>query len=332
MPRTEFISAGYHVPERVVTNDDLTQWWETSDEWIRERTGIEQRYWVKGGEEAGSDLAVEATRKALEAADMDASEIDCIVYATLSPDYFFPGGGVFLQRKLGVRNIPAIDIRNQCTGFLYGLSVADAWIRMGQYRRVLLVGAEVHSTGMDFTPAGRDISVLFGDGAGAVILGPTEDEGRGVLSTHLFSDGRYAEKLWCESGASANMPRLTHEDLDAGKHYPQMEGREVFKHAVVQMPRSVKAALEHNDLTVDDIDLLIAHQANLRINEMVAKQLGLRGDQVYNNIQRFGNTTAATIPIALSEAIEKGLLDRGDLLMLTAFGSGFTWASAAIRW
>jgi 3-oxoacyl-[acyl-carrier-protein] synthase III len=332
MPTTEFISVGFHVPERVLTNDDLTQWWETSDEWIRERTGIEQRHWVKPGEEAGSDLALEATRKALEAADMDASEIDCIIYATLSPDYFFPGGGVYLQRKLGIKGVPALDVRNQCTGFVYGLSIADAWIRTGQYKRILLVGAEVHSTGMDFTPSGRDISVLFGDGAGAAILGPTEDEGRGVLSTHLYADGRFAEKLWCESDASARFPRISHEDLDAGRHYPLMEGRDVFKHAVVRMPESVRVALEANQLSLDDVDLLIAHQANLRINEMVGRQLGLPEERIYNNIQRYGNTTAATIPIAITEAVEKGLLERGDLLMLTAFGSGFTWASAAVRW
>jgi 3-oxoacyl-[acyl-carrier-protein] synthase III len=332
MPKTEFISLGFHVPERVVKNQELTQWWETSDEWIRERSGIEQRHWVEPGVVAGSDLALEATKKALAAADMDASELDCIIYATLSPDYFFPGSGVYLQRKLGVKGIPAMDIRNQCTGFLYGLSVADAWIRMGQYKRVLLVGSEVHSTGMDFTSGGRDIAVLFGDGAGAAILGPTEDEGRGVLSTHLFSDGRHAEKLWCEADASANFPRISHEDLDQGKQYPIMEGREVFKHAVVKMPESVRVALAANNLQLEDVDLLIAHQANLRINEMVTRQLGLPEDRVYNNIQRYGNTTAATIPIAMTEAVEKGLLERGDLLMLTAFGSGFTWASAAIRW
>jgi 3-oxoacyl-[acyl-carrier-protein] synthase III len=332
MPTTEFISLGFHVPERVLTNDELTRWWDTSDEWIRERTGIEKRHWVEPGQQAGSDLALEATRKALEAADMDASELDCIIFATLSPDYFFPGGGVFLQRKLGVKGIPALDIRNQCTGFIYGLSVADAWIRTGQYRRILLVGAEVHSTGMDFSPAGRDISVLFGDGAGAAILGPTDDNGRGVLSTHLFADGRHAEKLWCESDASARFPRISHEDLDAGRQYPIMEGRDVFKHAVVRMPESVRVALEANGFAIEDIDLLIAHQANLRINEMVGRQLGLPDDRVYNNIQRYGNTTAATIPIAMAEAVDQGLLERGDLLLLTAFGSGFTWGSAAIRW
>ena len=331
MPTTEFIATGYHVPDRVITNDALTEWWDTSDEWIRERTGIQQRYWVQPGQ-AGSDLALEASKMALERAGMEASELDCIIFATLSPDYFFPGGGVYLQRKLGVPGIPALDVRNQCTGFLYGLSVADAWIRTGVYRRVLLVGAEVHSTGIDFSPAGRDIGVLFGDGAGAVILGPTEDPDRGVLSVHLHADGRGAEKLWCEAESSARMPRISKEDLEAGRQYPTMEGREVFKNAVTRMPQSVHEALETNGLSMDQVDLLIAHQANLRINEMVAKQLGLREDQVYNNIERFGNTTAATIPIAIHEAVEKGLLDRGDLLMLTAFGSGFTWGSAAIRW
>lgn len=329
--KTEIIASGHYVPTRRLGNEDLTKWWETSDEWITERTGIKQRFWVEGGQQAGSDLALEATRLALQRADMQADQLDCIVYATVSPDYFFPGGGVFLQRKLGITNIPAIDIRTQCTGFLYGLSVADAWIRTGQYRRVLLVGAEVHSTGMDFGPNGRDLGVLFGDGAGAVILGPTEEDGRGVLSTHLYADGNYAEQLWCESDASARFPRISHEDLDAGRQFPYMNGREVFRHAVKRMPETVHAALAANQLAIEQIDLLIAHQANLRINEMVQRQLGLRDDQVYNNIDRFGNTTAATIPIALDECIRSGRLERGHLLILTAFGSGFTWGSAAIR-
>lgn len=332
MPRTEIISTGYYVPERVVTNDELTQWWDTSDEWIRERTGITQRHWVRPGEQAGSDLALEAVKSALDMADMKATDIDCIIYATLSPDFFFPGGGVYLQRKLGITNVPAMDLRNQCTGFLYGLSVADAWIRMGQYRRVLLVGAEVHSTGIDFGPNGRDLGVLFGDGAGVAILGPTDEPGRGVLSTHLYADGEHAEMLWCESDASARFPRISHEDLDAGRQFPKMQGRQVFRHAVTRMPQSVRTALDANDLTVADVDLLVAHQANLRINEMVAQQLGIGADRVYNNIERFGNTTAATIPIALDECVRSGRLNRGDLLVLTGFGSGFTWGSAVIRW
>lgn len=332
MPRTVFLSTGFYVPDRVITNDELTRWWQTSDEWIRERTGIRERRWVRPGEQAGSDLALEATRIALERGGIQPSDLDCIVYATLSPDYFFPGGGVFLQRKLGVPGIPALDVRNQCTGFLYGLSVADAWIRSGQYRRVLLVGSEVHSTGIDFGPAGRDLGVLFGDGAGVAILGATDDPGRGVLSTHLFADGRHAELLWCESDASARFPRISHEDLDAGRHYPKMQGREVFKSAVAAMLESVRTALAANGLAPADVNLLIAHQANLRINEMVQRQLGLRDDQVYNNIDRYGNTTAATIPIAIDECVASGRLKRGDLLVLTAFGSGFTWGSAVVRW
>ncbi len=328
---TEIISAGHYVPDRKLTNDELRAWWDTSDEWITERTGIRQRYWVEPGQQAGSDLALEASRIALERADMKPGDLDCIVYATVSPDYFFPGSGVYLQRKLGITNVPAIDVRNQCTGFIYGLSVADAWIRMGQYKRVLLVGAEVHSSGIDYGPKGRDLGVLFGDGAGAVILGPTDESGRGVLSTHLYADGSGAEQLWCESDSSARFPRVSHEDLDAGRQFPIMNGREVFKNAVKRMPESVQAALQANSLRIEDVDLLIAHQANLRINEMVAKQLGLRDDQVYNNIDRFGNTTAATIPIALDECMQSGRLERGDLLLLTAFGSGFTWASAAVR-
>lgn len=333
MPRTVVISTGHYVPERVLTNDELKQWWDTSDEWIQERTGIVQRHWVEPGRQAGSDLAVEASRIALERAGMQANEIDCIVYATLSPDYFFPGGGVYLQRKLGIPGVPAIDIRNQCTGFLYGLSVADAWIRMGQYRRILLVGAEVHSTGMDFSKNGRDLGVLFGDGAGVAILGPADDDsGRGVMSTHLYADGQFAEMLWCEADASANFPRISHEDLDAGKHYPSMQGRQVFKHAVTRMPESVRTALDAHGLAIDDIDLFIAHQANLRINQMVGQELGIPAERIYNNIQRFGNTTAATIPICLDECVQSGRLKEGDLLVMTGFGSGFTWGSAIMRW
>jgi 3-oxoacyl-[acyl-carrier-protein] synthase-3 len=331
MPRTEFISTGMYVPDRVVRNDEFTQWMDTSDEWIRTRTGIQERRWVAEGQ-SGADLAFEAAPRALGRAGMKATDIDCIIYCTLSPDYFFPGTGVFLQRKLGLSSVPCLDVRNQCTGFLYGLSVADAWIRTGQYRRVLLVGAEVHSTGMDLTTRGRDLAVLFGDGAGVAILGPTADDGRGVLSTHLFADGRYAELLFCDAPASARRPRLGQEDLDTGRIFPVMQGKEVFKHASTRMPESVQLALEANDLEPESIKVFIPHQANLRISEMVQKLLGLRDDQIYNNIQRYGNTTAGSIPIALDECVQAGRLQRGDLLVLAAFGSGFTWGSAAIRW
>ncbi len=331
MPRTEFITTAFHVPPRVVTNDDLSGMMDTSDEWIAQRSGIRTRHWVEPGTTC-TDLAHAATLKALERAGLMPADLDCIIFCTTTPDHFFPGNGVFLQRLLGVSDIPALDVRDQCTGFIYGLSVADAWIRMGQYRRILLAGAEAQSPGLDPTTAGRDTAVLFGDGAGVAILGPTDDPKRGVLSTHLYSDGRHAEKLWMDGPGLSHVPWVSDEMIRAGKTRVHMEGREVFKHATTKMPQSVQAALTANGLTPADIKLLVPHQANLRISEMVQKQLGLRDDQVYNNIQRYGNTTSASIPIALDEALAEKRLARGDLLMLTAFGSGFTWGSAAIRW
>ncbi|MHC4108738.1 MAG: 3-oxoacyl-ACP synthase III family protein [Planctomycetota bacterium] len=331
MLRTQVISTGYYVPERVITNHDLEQWMETSDEWIRQRSGIEERRWVDEGV-GSSDLAQLAAERALEAAEMEASELDCLIVATLSPDVYFPGSGVFLQRKLGIKNIPCLDVRNQCSGFIYGLSIADAWIRTGMYRRVLLVGTEVQSTGLEKTNDGRDTAVLFGDGAGAVILGPGEDGDRGVLSVHIHADGKHAEKLWMEAPGSRYNPWLVPEQIEKGLTRPYMEGREVFKHAAVRMPQAVKEALEANGLELSDIDLVIPHQANLRITQAVQKQLGLPDEKVVSNIHKYGNTTAASIPIALHEALEDGRISRGDLVCLTAFGSGFTWGAALIRW
>jgi 3-oxoacyl-[acyl-carrier-protein] synthase-3 len=258
--------------------------------------------------------------------------VDAILVATLSPDHLFPGTSAFLQRELGLTGIPAVDVRAQCTGFVYGLSIADAWIRVGQYRTILLVGVEIQSTGLDLSTRGRDMAVLFGDGAGAAVLQATEDPDRGVISTHLHAEGRNAEVLWCEFESSSHHPRAAAETLAAGRHYPSMVGKEVFKHAVTRMPEVVEEALAANGLAAVDIDLLIPHQANLRIAQMVQKRLGLSDEQVFNNIQRYGNTTAATIPIALAEAVREGRLERGDLLCLAAFGSGFTWGSALIRW
>ena len=331
MIRSEVVSTGYYVPERVVTNNDLAKLMDTSDEWIQQRSGVVERHWV-GEDEGGSDLAAQATQMALERAGMEASDIDCIIVATLSPDHFFPGTGVFLQRKLGLKGIPCLDVRNQCSGFLYGLSVADAWIRTGQYQHVLLVGTEVHSTGLDVSTEGRDTAVLFGDGAGVAILGPAQKAGRGVLSVHIHADGAHAEKLWVEAPASRYHPLIDHSYLDQRMHRPHMDGREVFKHAVVRMPQAVREALEANGLAIEDIDLLVPHQANLRISQAVQKSLGLPDEKVINNIQRFGNTTAASIPIALHEALAEGRIRRGDLVCLVAFGSGFTWGSALIRW
>jgi len=331
MPRTAFLSTGFHVPARVVTNDDLAKIMDTSDEWIMQRSGIKTRYWVDKGD-TGVALAREASKKALDKAGLAPADIDCIIYCTCTPDHFEPGNGVFLQRELGLTDIPAVDVRNQCSGFIYGLSIADAWIRTGQYKNILLVGAEVHSRGLDKTTRGRDTAVLFGDGAGAAVLGPIDDDGRGVLSTHIFADGRYAEKLWVDGPGLAHDPYVSVEMLEQGLHRAVMEGRDVFKFASLKMPESVAIALKTNRLTPADVKLLVPHQANQRIIEMVQKAAGLREDQVYSNIQKYGNTTAASIPIALDEALAEGRLQRGDLLVLTAFGSGFTWGSAAIRW
>jgi len=335
MARTEILSTGFYVPERVVTNHELTEYMDTSDEWIQQRSGIVERRWAAEGE-AGSDMAVAATNMALERAGFEVDEIDAIILATLSPDHFFPGTGVFLQRKLGITDIPCLDIRTQCTGFIYGLSVADAWIRTGMYRNVLLVGTEVHSSGLDLSNAGRDTAVLFGDGAGVAILGPTDvedgDDPSGVLAVRVHADGRHAEKLWAEAPACAYKPFISKELIDQGKTRPTMEGREVFKHAITKMPAAVKEVVDEAGLDITDIDMLIPHQANLRIAQMVQKSLGLADDKVYNNIMRYGNTTAASIPIALHECLDEGRIAKGDLVCLTAFGSGFTWGSALIRW
>ncbi len=329
--RTRIVSTGFAVPDRVVTNDELAAMMHTSDEWIRQRSGIVERRWVEEGT-GGSDLGARAAERALERAGREPSEVDCLILATLSPDHFFPGTGVLVQRKLGLSEIPCLDVRNQCSGFLYGLSVADAWIRTGAYRRVLLIGTEVHSTGLWKNDLGRDTAVLFGDGAGAVVLEPDGENGRGVLSVHIHADGRHAEKLWVEAPASRYDPFMSAEYIEKGLTRPRMEGREVFRHAVTRMPEAVHEALVANGLSVEDLDLVIPHQANLRISEAVQKALGLPDDRVYNNIQRYGNTTAASIPIALHECVEEGRIGEGDLVCLTAFGSGFTWGSALIRW
>ena len=333
MPNTLFLGTGFYVPDRVVTNRDLAGWMETSDEWIRERTGIRERRWIpEEGGLTGARMALFAAEQALQEAGKEPDEIDAIVLATLSPDHFFPGTSAFLQAELGLPGVPALDIRTQCTGFLYGLSIADAWIRSGQYRTVLLVGVEIQSTGLDLSTRGRETAVLFGDGAGAALLGASEEKGRGVLSTHLHADGRHAKDLWCEASSSVKRPRISVEDLEEGRAWPRMVGREVFRNAVTRMPEAAMESLEANRLGIEDVDLLIAHQANARISEGVMRRLGIAPERMYNNIDRYGNTTAASIPIALAEAVRAGKLSDGDLLCLVAFGSGFTWGSALVRW
>lgn len=331
MPRTQFMATGYYVPDRVVTNHDLEQWMDTSDEWIQQRSGIIERRWA-AEDEGGSDMARVAAERALESAGMEANEIDCIIVATLSPDHFFPGTAVFLQRKLGLTDVPCLDVRNQCTGFIYGLEIADAWIRTGQYRRILLVGTEVHSAGIVLSTEGRDTAVLFGDGAGAAILAPSADDGRGVLAVRTHADGRHAEKLWAPAPACVKKPFITKEMIDQGLTRPYMEGREVFKHAISKMPASVMEVLELAGHRADELAMVIPHQANLRISQAVQKALGLPDEKFYNNIMRYGNTTAASIPIALHECLAEERISEGDLVCLTAFGSGFTWGAALLRW
>ena len=332
MRRSTILGTGFCVPDRVVTNDDLAALMDTSDQWIRERTGIEERRWVREGQ-TSVDLALPAAKQALEAAGLTATDIDAIVFATSTPDHFCPGNGVYLQRALGAGNLPALDIRTQCSGFVYGLSVADAWIRAGQYERILLVGEEIQSTGMDLSTAGRHTAVIFADGAGAAVLGPSDaGEERGILGFDLHTDGDFAEKLWVDAPGSMYHPRISTAQLEQGQQWLQMDGRDVFRHAVTRMPESATAVVTKAGYTWDDVNLLIPHQANLRISEAVQKSLKLRDDQVYNNIMRYGNTTSATIPIALDECVRSGRLKRGDLLVLTAFGSGFMWGSCIIRW
>jgi 3-oxoacyl-[acyl-carrier-protein] synthase-3 len=330
--RTEFISTGAYVPPRVVTNADLAAMMDTNDEWIQQRTGIKERRWVEVPGTAASDLGVHAAKQALERASLKPEDLDAIIFATLSPDHYFPGSGVILAAKLGLKETPALDVRNQCSGFLYSLQVADAWIRAGVYRRILLVGAEVHSCGLDKTTVGRDVACIFGDGAGAVVLGPTDDDSRGVRSIKLGADGRFADALWIEGLGSSQDIIVDQGQIDARKQWPSMEGQKVFKHAVVRMPAVTRAVLETEGLTPEQLRLFIPHQANLRISEAAQKSLGLRDDQVFNNIQRYGNTTAASIPLALHEALGEGRLNRGEWLALASFGAGFTWGASLIRW
>ena len=332
--RSRVIGLGSYVPDRVVKNDDFRQWMDTTDAWIRERTGIVERRWVPEGQGLGSsDLGVEAAKLALAEAGLEPKDIQLVIFATLSLDHLFPGTGVFFQRKLGIpAGTAVLDIRQQCTGFVYGLSIADQFIRTGMYDRVLLVGAEVHSTGLDRSDNGRDVTVIFGDGAGAAVLVPSDDDRHCVLSTHLHADGTFAEDLWVEHPSSKFFPQIDHQAIDEGKGYPKMKGRQVFRNACTRLPEVIFEAMAKNGATLADLKMLIPHQANLRINEYVAKLIGLPEDKMFNNIQRYGNTTAASIPLAWDEARKEGKVGPGDLVCLAAFGAGYTWASALLRW
>lgn len=335
MYNSKITGLGYYVPDNVVTNDDLSKVMDTNDEWIQERTGIQERRHVASLEDTTTSMGVKAAEMAIERSGVAKEDIDFIVFATLSPDYYFPGPGVLVQRDLGLRTVGALDVRNQCSGFVYGISVADQFIKTGMYKNVLVIGSEVHSRGLDFTTRGRGVSVIFGDGAGAAVLSRTEDNSKGILSTHLHSEGQHAEELaliapgmgkrWVTDIIKDNNP----EDES---YYPYMNGQFVFKNAVVRFSEVINEGLQKNNLQVSDINMLIPHQANLRISQFIQQKFKLDDSQVHNNIQKYGNTTAASIPIALTEAWEQGKIKEGDLVVLAAFGSGFTWGSAIIRW
>ena len=335
MYNSKITGLGYYVPDNVVTNDDLSKLMDTSDEWIQERTGIKERRHVIKGEDTTASLGVKAARIAIERAGIDKDEIDFIVFATLSPDYYFPGPGVLVQRELGIKTVGAIDVRNQCSGFVYGISLADQYIKSGMYKNVLVIGSEVHSTGLDMTTRGRGVSVIFGDGAGAAVLSREEDPDKGILSSHLHSEGEHAEELSLIApgmGKRWILDIIADNDPEETSYYPYMNGQFVFKNAVMRFSEVIMEGLQANGLQPTDIDLLIPHQANLRISQFIQRKFRLRDDQVYNNIMTYGNTTAASIPIALTEAWEMGKVKEGDLVVLAAFGSGFTWGSCIIRW
>ena len=326
---------GFYVPDNVVTNDDLSKIIDTNDEWIQERTGIKERRHIIRGEDTTTTMGVKAAEIAIERSGISKDEIDFVVFATLSPDYYFPGPGVLVQRDLGLRTVGALDVRNQCSGFVYAISVADQFIKTGMYKNILVIGSEVHSTGLDMTTRGRGVSVIFGDGAGAAVLSREEDLSKGILSTHLHSEGQHAEELVLKApgmGARWITDVIADNDPNDESYFPYMNGQFVFKNAVVRFSEVINEGLKSNNLEVTDINMLIPHQANLRISQFIQQKFRLSDDQVYNNIQRYGNTTAASIPIALTEAWEEGKIKSGDLVVLAAFGSGLTCGSVIIRW
>lgn len=334
MYKSKITGVGHYVPENVVTNDDLSKLMDTNDAWIQERTGIKERRHIRKGDgNSTSIMGVKASKIALERASLTPNDIDMIVFATLSPDMYFPGGGVQVQEMLGMKTVPALDVRNQCSGFVYSISVADQFVKTGMYKNVLVIGAENHSGGLDFTTRGRGVSVIFGDGAGAVVVSRSDGED-GILSTHLHSEGKHKDELALDGPSTGYwVPEIIEDNPQENiPYYPYMNGQFVFKHAVVRFAEVINEGLQTNNLKASDIDMLIPHQANLRISQFIQKKMRLSDDQVFNNIQKYGNTTAASIPIALSEAWEQGKIKKGDLVVLAAFGSGFTWGSAILRW
>jgi 3-oxoacyl-[acyl-carrier-protein] synthase III len=335
MYHSKIVGLGFYVPENIVTNDDLSKIIDTNDEWIQERTGIQRRRYIVKGEDTTTTMGVKAAKIAIERAGVSNDDIDFVIFATLSPEYYFPGPGVLVQRDLGLKTVGALDVRNQCSGFVYAISIADQYIKTGMYKNILVIGSEVHSTGMDMTNRGRSVSVIFGDGAGAAVLTREKDLSKGILSTHLHSEGQHAEELAVLApgmGKRWITDILKDNDPNDVSYFPYMNGQFVFKNAVVRFSEVIMEGLQANNLQVSDINMLIPHQANLRISQFIQQKFQLRDDQVYNNIMDYGNTTAASIPIALTEAWEKGKIKTGDTVVLAAFGSGFTWGSVIIKW
>ena len=332
MKKSRITGAGHYVPENIITNDYLSSIMNTNNDWIVERTGIQERRWFTPGKDTVTSMSAAASKMALERAGLTAKDIDFIVFATITADYFLPGNGVLLQRELGMHGIGALDIRNACSGFIYGLSVADQFIKTGMYKNILVVGAEIQSSALDKSDEGRSSAVIFADGAGAVVLSAVEPDMPGIMSTHLHADGDYAEELYCIAPSSSQPVRISQELIERGDFFLKMNGNAVFKHAVVRFAEVINEALEANGVDKSEIDLLVPHQANLRISNYIQQKMGLPDEKVFNNIMYLGNTTAGTIPIALSEAWEQGIIKEGDLICLAAFGSGFAWASALLRW
>lgn len=332
MKKSRITGVGHYLPPNIVTNEDLSQMMDTNHDWIVERTGIEERRWFRPGVDTVASMAANASRVAIDRAGINAQDIDFIVFATITPDYFVPGNGVLIQRELGLQGIGALDVRNACSGFVYAISVADQFVKTGMYKCVLVVGAEIQSSALDKSTEGRSSAVIFADGAGAAIVQAVEPDSPGILSTHLHADGDYAEELYVKDPGSSREERLSAQLIESGSFNMRMNGSSVFKHAVEKFQEVIHEALQHNSKTPEEIDLLIPHQANLRISKFIQQKLGLPDDKVFNNIMYYGNTTAATIPIALSEAWEQGRLKPGDLVCLAAFGSGFSWASALLTW
>ncbi|WP_353169105.1 beta-ketoacyl-ACP synthase III [Flavobacterium sp.] len=335
MYHSKISGLGYYVPENIVTNDDLSKIMDTNDEWIQERTGIKERRHIIRGEDTTTSMGVKAAEIAIQRANVAKEDIDFVIFATLSPDYYFPGPGVLVQRDLDLKTVGALDVRNQCSGFVYAISIADQYIKTGMYKNILVIGSEVHSTGLDMSDKGRGVSVIFGDGAGAAVLSREEDLNKGILSTHLHSEGQHAEELALIApgmGKRWVTDIIADNDPNDESYFPYMNGQFVFKNAVVRFSEVINEGLQANNLLVSDINLLVPHQANLRISQFIQQKFKLSDDQVYNNIMNYGNTTAASIPIALTEAWEKGKIKSGDVVVLAAFGSGFTWGSVIIRW